>query len=406
MQPSLKQPVIMQVIPELGPGGAEQGCIDMAAAITEAGAQALVVSHGGPRVHELARIGAVHIDMPVHSKNPLTMYKNARHLRTLIQRYGVGVVHARSRAPAWSAYLACRNTAAQYMTTCHAPYNIDGRAKRFYNSSIARGERVIAISHYVAEYLQKNYHVPPSRIRVIPRGIALEKFHPTAVTPERLIALSKEWRLPDGANIIMLPGRLTRWKGHNVLIDALAKLNRKDIFCVIIGSDQGRHEYRAELENRIEEKSLRGRVRIVDHCDDMPAAYMLATVVVSASTDPEGFGRVPVEAQAMGRPVIATDHGGAKETVLPGQTGWLTTPGDEAALAGAIENALNLTLNQRAILATRAMSHIAGHFTREQMCEKTLDVYAELLKTFLDTHNAPGPFHAYDPGRSVNRAGG
>lgn len=387
------QPVIMQIIPELGPGGAEQGCIDIAAELVASGAQAIVVSHGGARVHELSRFGAVHINLPVHSKNPVIMWQNAARLRQIIRRYNVNIVHARSRAPAWSAMQACRKTNAHFMTTCHAPYNIAGESKRFYNSSIARGERVIAISETVAQYLRDNYKLDNSRIRVIPRGIALEKFHPTAVTPERLITLSRQWRVPDGANIIMMPGRITRWKGHPVLIEAIARMGRRDIFCVMIGSDQGRSEYRKELEDMINNKGLSGRVRMVDHCNDMPAAYMLATVVVSASTDPEGFGRVPVEAQAMGRPIIASDHGGAQETILRNETGWLVTPGDPAALETAIHEALALNPMQRAILATRAMSHIAANFTREQMADRTLNVYAELLHGRLLANPAPQPFH-------------
>ncbi len=392
------QPVIMQIIPELGPGGAEQGCIDIADALVKSGAQAIVVSNGGPRIHELARIGAVHIDMPVHSKNPLVMWRNIKRLRKLIERYSVNIVHVRSRAPAWSAMRACRKTNAHYMTTCHAPYNINGEIKRFYNSAIAKGERVIAISHMVSNYLCENYRIDSSKIRLIHRGVALEKFHPTAVTPERLIMLSKTWRIPDGANIVIMPGRLTRWKGHHVLIDAIARMRRNDLFCVIIGSDQGRTEYRKELETAIEEHGLGGQVRMVDHCNDMPAAYMLATVVVSASTDPEGFGRIPIEAQAMGRPIIASDHGGAQETILRRETGWLVPPSDPKALAAAIKDALALTPNQRAILATRAMAHIAQNFTREVMADKTLDVYAELLRVSLKgeaiTH---GPFHGTDP---------
>lgn len=384
----------MQIIPELGPGGAEQGCIDIAAELVASGAQAIIVSHGGARVHELSRFGAVHINLPVHSKNPVVMWQNVVRLRQIIRRYNVNIVHARSRAPAWSAMQACKKTNAHFITTCHAPYNIAGESKRFYNSSIARGERVIAISETVAQYLRDNYRLDNSKIRVIPRGIALEKFHPTAVTPERLITLSREWRVPDGANIIMMPGRITRWKGHPVLIEAIARLGRRDIFCVMIGSDQGRSEYRRELEDSIQNKGLGGRVRIVDHCNDMPAAYMLATVVISASTDPEGFGRVPVEAQAMGRPIIASDHGGAQETILRGETGWLVKPGDPAALEAAIHEALALNPTQRAILATRAMSHVAANFTREQMADRTLNVYAELLQGKLLAAQTPQqPFH-------------
>lgn len=375
-----KIPVIMQVIPALGPGGAEQGCIDITAELTRAGAKALVVSSGGARVHEIARAGGTHIQLPVHSKNPLVMMQNVARLKKLIAVHDVDIVHARSRAPAWSCYRACKGTGARFMTTCHAPYNFDGGAKKFYNSSIARGQRVIAISRYVAKYLHENYHLDERTIRVVHRGVALEKFHPTAVTPERMIRLAREWRVPDGTSVIMLPGRLTRWKGHHVLIEALSRLGRRDIFCVLIGADQGRTGYRLELEEAIRDRGLEGLVRIVDHCDDMPAAYMLATVVVSASTDPEGFGRIPVEAQAMGRPIIATDHGGAQETIIRGETGWLIPPADPVALGRAINEALSLNPTQRAILATRAMAHIANNFTREKMGDETLNVYAELLE--------------------------
>lgn len=373
-------PVVMQIIPELGPGGAEQGCIDIAAELVRAGSKAIIVSNGGARIHELTRIGATHINLPVHSKNPLTIWRNIKRLRRIIRKHDVDIVHVRSRAPAWSAIKACKKTKARFMTTCHAPYNINGKAKLFYNSVMAKGDRVIAISNHVANYLVKNYEIDQHKIRLIHRGVALEKFHPTNIAPAQLIKISAEWRLPDGASVVMLPGRLTRWKGHHILIDAMSKLNRPDIFCVLIGSDQGRKEYREELEEAIKEKQLGGQIRIIDHCNDMPAAYTLSTVVVSASTDPEGFGRIPIEAQAMGKPIIATDHGGAQETVINNETGWLIPPNDSDALAQAIREALDLTPAQRSVLATRAMSHIAHNFTKEIMADKTLNVYAELLQ--------------------------
>lgn len=375
----VRRPVIMQVIPELGAGGAEQGCIDICAALVQAGAQALVVTRGGSRTHDVTRAGGTVITMPVHSKNPVVMMRNVWRLRRLIRKHDIDIVHARSRAPAWSCLQACKGTKARYMTTCHAPYNIGSEVKRFYNSAIAQGERVIAISEYVADYLKREYQMNSQNIRVIHRGLALEKFHPTAVTPERLIKLSRLWRLPDGASIVFMPGRITRWKGHHILIEAIKILDRADVFCVMAGDDQGRDGYRRELEESIAARGLEGRVRIVDHCDDMPAAYMLANVVVSASTEPEGFGRVPMEAQAMGRPVIATDHGGARETIKRGETGWLIPPGNAQALAQAIGEALVLDPLQRAMLATAAMSHIAQSFTRERMADQTLDVYTELL---------------------------
>ncbi|MCI5060143.1 MAG: glycosyltransferase family 4 protein [Alphaproteobacteria bacterium] len=394
-----QSPVIMQIIPSLGAGGAEQGCIDVAAEIMRGGAKAIVVSNAGSRVHELARVGATHIDLPVHSKNPVTMWRNIKRLRKIINEHNVDIVHVRSRAPAWSALRACHGTQARFMTTCHAPYNISGKAKRFYNSAIAKGERVIAISRYVADYLLENYKIDRRNIRLIHRGIALERFHPNVVTPAQMIKLSTQWRLPDEASIILMPGRLTRWKGHHVLIEAMARLGRPDVFCVIIGSDQGRESYRNELEDQVRALGLEKQVRIVDHCDDMPAAYMLSTVVVSASTDPEGFGRVPVEAQAMGKPVIATDHGGAKETVLRNETGWLIPPEDPESLVQCIHQALDLTPSQRSILATQAMNHVVQNFTREKMMDKTMNVYAEILQEKYDAK----PFSA-SQGQTTNKA--
>ncbi len=375
-----KVPVVMQVIPSLGAGGAEQGCIDVAAELVKSGAKSIVVSNGGHRIPEILRAGTIHITLPVDSKNPFVMWRNIGRLRNIIREHDVDIVHARSRAPAWSAWKACEKTKARFMTTCHAPFNISGDVKKFYNSSIARGERVIAISNYVREYLLKNYTIEDRNIRLIHRGVALEKFHPSAVAPAHLIKLSQAWRIPDGCTIVMMPGRLTRWKGSLVLIEAMAKLKRDDVVCILIGDDQGRSEFRKEVETSIREKDLEGRVRIIGHCSDMPAAYMLATVVVSASTDPEGFGRVPIEAQAMGRAIVATNHGGAMETIIDGETGWLVQPNDADALAKAIEAALELDPEKRGYMATHAMMHVAENFTKTKMVEDTMDVYAELLR--------------------------
>ncbi|MFN3826405.1 MAG: glycosyltransferase family 4 protein [Micavibrio sp.] len=379
-----RPPVIMQLIPSLGAGGAEQGCIDVAAELVKAGATSIVVSNGGHRIPELLRAGSQHIQMNIDSKNPFIIWQNAKRLKKIINKQRVDIVHARSRAPAWCGHLACKDTQARFMTTCHAPYNIpQGLAAKFkkkYNSSIIKGDRVIAISHYVADYMRQNYEIDPRNIRIIHRGIAIEKFHPTAVSAERMIKLSREWRLPDGVSVVMMPGRLTRWKGHHVLIDAMARINRPDTICVLIGADQGRKEYREELEETVRSRGLEGQIRIVDHCHDMPAAYMMAAVVVSASIDPEGFGRVAAEAQAMGRPIVATDHGGSRETIVRGETGWLVPPNDPVALAKSIQDALNLDATHRSILATRAMSHIAENFTKDHMTTQTLAVYAELLE--------------------------
>ena len=377
---SRTKPVILQVIPHLGAGGAEQGCIDVAAELVRAGATSIVVSNGGARIPELLRGGTIHIDLPVHSKNPITLWRNVSRLKKLIAKHKVDIVHARSRAPAWSALEACKQTAVHFMTTCHAPYNIrDKKLKHFYNSSIARGERVIAISEHVANYLRENYGLNDKTIRLVHRGIPIEKFHPNLVTPERMIKMSKSWRVPDGAMVILLPGRLTRWKGHAVVIDAMAKIDRDDLFCVFVGADQGRTEYLTELERLIQDKNMGERVRIMGHCDDMSAAYMISAIVISASIEPEGFGRVAVEGQAMGKIVIATDLGGSKETVIPNETGYLIPPNDADALAKKITEALAMTTEEKNTMALKAMAHVEENFTRTIMVGKTLDVYAELL---------------------------
>ncbi len=371
---------MLQVLPAMVTGGVERGTVEIAAALIEAGWKALVVSNGGPMVRELDRIGATHITLPVHSKNPWIMWRNAARLAKIIAEHTVDIVHARSRAPAWSAWAAARRTGRHFITTYHGVYNEDSLGlKRRYNAIMARGERVIAISEFVAEHVQRIHGVEDARLRVIHRGVDLDRFDPLRVSPERIIQLARKWRLPDGFRVVMLPGRLTRWKGQGVLIDALSHLARRDIRCLLVGSDQGRTSYRQELLAQIKKLDLENVVHLVDECNDMPAAYMLTDVVISASTDPEAFGRVVVEAQAMGRPVIASDHGGARETILPGQTGWLVPPSDPMALAEAIEGTLALSEDQRYQVAKWAIDHVRQEFSRTQMCEKTLYVYGEVL---------------------------
>jgi glycosyltransferase involved in cell wall biosynthesis len=265
------------------------------------------------------------------------------------------------------------------VTTFHGTYSIGNFLKRKYNGVMTFGRRVIAISGFIGGHIRRHYGVPVEKIRVIHRGVDIEKFDPEKVSAERVIKLATEWRLPDGAPVVMLPGRLTRWKGQLVMIDAIAKLERTDIRCLLVGGDQGRSAYRREVDQRIMRHGLEQVVRIIDHCDDMAAAYMLTDLVVSASTDPEGFGRVVAEAQAMGRPVIATDHGGARETVLPGETGWLTKPGDPISLAAALKEGLELDAGTRDRMAKRAIAHVRQNFSKAQMCERTLEVYNEVL---------------------------
>jgi glycosyltransferase involved in cell wall biosynthesis len=370
---------VLQVLPRLETGGVERGTVDIAVALARAGWRAVVASAGGPMVREIERAGGVHVTLPLDSKNPLVIRKNIERLAEVIRAQRVQLVHARSRAPAWSAWYAARDMRVPFVTTFHGTYNIENRFKRWYNAIMTRGQRVIAISDFIGRHVVETYGVSPSLVRVIPRGIDVASFDMQRVSAERVMQLAKAWRLPDGVPVVMLPGRLTRWKGQTVLIEALAKLGRRDLCCLLVGSDQGRTDYRKEVESLVKARGLDGVVRAVDHCRDMPAAFKLSDVVVSASTDPEAFGRVVAEAQAMGRPVIATDHGGAREILIPGQTGWLVPPGDVDTLAAALQEALSLDEQQRMVLADTAAAHIRAHFSREQMCESTLAVYTEVL---------------------------
>jgi glycosyltransferase involved in cell wall biosynthesis len=347
------RPTILQVVPSLVTGGVERGCVDVAQAIVEAGGRAIVASEGGPMVRELSRAGAEHVVLPLKSKNPLRIHANIRRLAELIRREQVDIVHARSRAPAWSAYYAARRTGAAFMTTFHAHYGLELPGKRFYNGIMARGDRIIAISDYIARYILDNYRVDPSIIRVIPRGVDVDRFDHEKISAERVIKLARDWRLPDDVRVILMPARVTRLKGHEVLLDALAALGRSDLRCLIIGSDQGRTAYRKELEEKIARLGLQPVVHLTGHCDDMPAALKLADVVVAPAIEPEGFGRVVIEA--------------------------LVPPGDAGALTEALAAALSLEPGQREWIAARASAHIRAHYTRQKMCDDTIRVYEELL---------------------------
>jgi glycosyltransferase involved in cell wall biosynthesis len=314
------------------------------------------------------------------------MQRNVGRLANLIRRAGIDIIHARSRAPAWSADAAARRTGCHLVTSFHNVYGAGTSLRRWYNSVMGRGERVIAISQFVADTAVKLYGVDPGRLRVIHRGVDLERFDPAHVFAERVVSLARQWRLPDDVSVVMLPGRLTRWKGQLDLVEALAHLARRDIRCLLVGNDDGKAGYRHEIEEAVRRHRLENVVGIVDHCADMPAAYMLADVVVSASNRPEGFGRVVIEAQAMGRPVIATDHGGARETIVDGETGWLVPPSDPAAMAAALIEALSLTPDERQLLAARSRAHVAEHFSTTAMCAAEIAVYEELL--FPGAHRA------------------
>ena len=292
--------VVLQVLPHLAAGGLVRGAIDVAAAQVEAGWTALVASEGGHGVHELERVGARHLDLPLASKNPIVMFQNVRRLRRLIREHNIDLLHARSRAPAWSALVAARRSNIPLVTTFHGTYGHGSLVKRRYNEVMSRGDGVIAISQHIEDHIREVYVVKDDRVRVIHRGIDIDLFDPLQVSAERMVHLANEWRLADPIPVIMMPGRLTRWKGQRVLIEALSHLGRRDVRCLIVGDDQGRDRYRQELESLIRRHDLTDIFHFPGHCRDMPAAYMLSDVVVSASTDPEAFGRVIIEAQALG----------------------------------------------------------------------------------------------------------
>lgn len=379
-----RPPVVLQVLPALDTGGVEQGTLEIAEAVTVAGGRALVASAGGRLAVRLARWDALHLEMPLDRKGPGAIVANARRIARAIREHGVDIVHARSRAPAWSARLAARRTGARFVTTYHGTYNEDLPFKRRYNAIMASGERVIAISEFIRAHLLERHPVEPERVVVIHRGVDLERYRPEAIGAPRILRLQDQWRLPEDARVVMLPGRLTRWKGQSVLLEAFARLARAarfaDVRCVLAGSDQGRSGYAAALAERARRADIGGRVVFAGDCDDMPAAYILSAVVVSASTDPEAFGRVMAEAGAMGTPVIASDHGAAPEIVRVGETGWLVPPGEPEALAAALARVLDLDSAARLALAARARAHVAERFSKDLMCARTLGVYAGLLR--------------------------
>lgn len=373
-------PAVLQVLPALDAGGVERGTLEIAEAQIAAGMRAVVASAGGALVPALEALGATHIMLPLATKNPLGIRRNAASLARIVRREGIAILHARSRAPAWSAWMAARATGARFVTTYHGTYNEGFPGKRLYNSVMARGERVIAISEFIAGHLAARHGTDPARIRVIPRGVDPALFDPDGIDPARVAALRLAWSLPaDGPPVVMLPGRLTRWKGGMVLVEAMARLGLPAIAVLVGGAEPRREGYRASLEALIAARGLGDRLRLAGHCADMPAALLLADVVVHASTDPEAFGRTVIEAQAMRRPVIASDLGAPRETVEEAGTGWRVPPGDPAALAQAIHWVLTMPAAERLAVGARARAAVLARYTTRAMQDATIAVYRELL---------------------------
>lgn len=390
---------ILQVVPRLEAGGSEQAAVEIAEALAEAGARALVATEGGRMATAFTAAGGEIVALPMASKNPVTILANARRLTRLIEARGIDLVHARSRAPAWSAFHAARQTGRPFVTTYHGSYSSPGPFKNWYNSVMARGDRVIANSRYTVDLIVSRHRVPQERIRVIYRGVDLAKFAPELVGPKRVIRLRQSWGVSDTQPVVLQAARLTRWKGQPLVIEAARQLLEQDrlgdaVF-VLAGDEQGREGYRQELEQRIASSGLAGRVKLVGHCDDMPAAFALARVAIVASTSAETFGRTSIEAQALGCPVIVSDIGAAPETILQGgpaernYTGWVVPCRDAAAIAARIDEAMHLAPKEQAALSARAKAHVAAKFSLTQMQRSTLAVYDELLGTQLAARFKP-----------------
>lgn len=379
---------VLQIIPSLHTGGAEQACLDVASRLVDAGSESFVVSSGGPGVDILDEAGVRHVHRPTHSKNPFVMIANAVWLARFVRANGIDVIHARSRAPAWSAYLASRIAGCAFVTTFHAAYHFAegsaaGRCKKLYNGVMARADRIIAISEFIASHIRDHYgELAGDRVRVVPRGVDIETLVPERVHEDRLEALRLAWRVAPDDALIVMPARLSRIKGHAVLIEAMkllpSGLNR--VKAVLLGGDPGRLPYGRDLARMIEDLGLRERVVLADSCSDMAAAYRLASLVVAPSLVPEGFGRVPVEAMAMGVPVIASKLGGFVETMRDGETGWLVDAGDASGLANAIARVLEMPQPALNAVLERARSEARKHYDKSRMVEDTLAVYEEAIR--------------------------
>jgi glycosyltransferase involved in cell wall biosynthesis len=381
--PDLTGKTILQVAPELSAGGVERTVLEVTEAIVEAGGRALLASRGGRLEGEFEKLGGQLFRMDAKAKNPVVLKLNEGKLKRIIRSEGVNLVHARSRAPAWSAYAAAKAAGVPFVTTYHGAYSGEEGLKRKYNSVMAKGDLVIANSQWIAAHVQRVHDIPPERIVTIPRGVDLEAFYPGAVTPQRIEAVRTRWGLKDDKRLtLFLPGRLTEWKGQLLAIRALGLLapeERDGLVLVLAGDAQGRDAYEGRIYDTIRQLQLDGQVLVVGHETDMPAAYLASDIVMAPSTRPEAFGRTAAEASAMARPVIVSDHGGGRETVLDGETGARFQPGDAAALAGAIRALLAVGKTARAGMGKAGQEHVRSHFSKRGLQMATLGVYKRLI---------------------------
>jgi glycosyltransferase involved in cell wall biosynthesis len=388
------QPTILQIIPRLDAGGAELSVVEIAGAIARAGGRAMVLAEPGRLTTDVAAAGGEVVPFPAATKNPLRLLANAHRIADIAVREGVDLIHARSRAPAWSALIAARRAGVPFVTTYHGAYGESNRLKRLYNSVMARGDVVIANSRFTAGLIAGRYATPRERIAVIHRGVDTAAFDPERIAPDRVSALRQGWDVAPRRRVILQAARLTRWKGQSVLIDAAARLQALgglgDTVVVLAGDAQGRDGYVEALQGQVSRLGLQQSVRIVGHVEDIAAAYLAAHVTVVASIEPEAFGRTAIEAAAVACPVIATDLGAPPETVLAAPavpdaeaTGWLVPPGDAEALTRRLAQVLALPVAVRTRMGNRARRHAVANFSVDAMQQSTLAIYDRLLGTNL-----------------------
>lgn len=387
---------VLQVTPELSTGGVERTTLEIASAISRAGGLALIASAGGRLEPDLEAAGGELIKLPVHSKNPVTVIANAFKLASIIRARGVRIVHARSRAPAWSAYLAARMTGAAFVTTFHGIYNARSAPKRFYNSIMARGDAIIANSAYTKEHIVSRYAVDPKRIAAIPRGVDLDVFDPAKISTADVSAMRTSWGLgaQDARCVLIAPARLTRWKGQLVLIEAVKAVAARRpgaVKVVLAGDAQGRSGYVNELQVAIEAAQLQDVVVLAGHIAQMPTALAASDIAVFPVIEPEAFGRGAVEAQAMGLPVIASRLGGYTETVVDNETGLLTPAGSASALSAAIERLLDAGAAERRAMGERGAKRARTLYTVTALQTATLSIYQEVLRKLRDSNRREQP---------------
>lgn len=374
------QKVIMQVIPSLQQGGVEVGTLEIAAALQKEKMPNIVVSAGGKMVPMLTKMGVKHIELPVQTKNPIKMWLNARRLASVMKENNVGLVHVRSRAPAWSVKWACAKTGIPFITTFHGAYGTKPEClKKRYNRVMTEGKCIIAVSQFIQNHIMKEYGVPDTKIRLIYRGADLNKFNPKLITDKKIADFAEKYKIDLTKPIITMAGRMSPIKGHGVLLDALVQMKHHDVNCLFIGG-KAKPKYVEVLQKKM--ASVPAGVTIQNFsvaADEMPLVYALSDVVVSASLVPESFGRTIVEAQAMGKIVIASSHGGATETISNDRTGFLVPVGDAKALAGVLDMVLDMKPRERAVMEKKAQESVQTNFSIQKMCDKTIQLYKEIL---------------------------